>query len=85
MQKYLFAVCVLAASVAQANDEWNPTPKDLLLDQADGTDVFAIPLDESDVEDEYEMKEMREEQAEYFKKHPEAYKRWIQNRANAKP
>lgn len=63
------------------NGSWDPTPSELLLDQVEGTDVFAIPLDQSDVEDNYEIREMREDQREYFRQHPEAYKKWLESRA----
>lgn len=84
MQKYLVAALMLVLSVCYAHDDWNPTPADLLRDEVNDTDVFAIPLDQSDVEDDYEIKDMQEEQQEYFDKHPEAYKRWLERKAKRK-
>ena len=73
--KFLFLGLLLGCSLTFA--EVGPEPKNLMLDQRDTTDTLAIPLDTSDVEDEIEMEDMRKDQREYFKKHPEAYQEWL--------
>ena len=92
MKAWIFVAAVALSTTVygsnptpSSNEERDPTPGDLLRDQVDGTDVFAIPLDQSNVMDNYDIKEMREDQREYFEKHPEAYEKWIENRAKYPP
>lgn len=74
--KKLFALALLGTVSLFAA---GPNPQNLMKDSQDPTDIFAIPLDESDVDDQQQLKEMHAEQAEYFKKNPEAYKQWLKN------
>lgn len=76
--RFLFLAPLMACSLVFADE--GPQPKNLMLDQRDTTDSLAIPLDSSDVEDEIEMENMQEEQKEYFKKNPEAYKEWLRKK-----
>lgn len=47
------------------------TPQEIIkVDQTDSTDIFAIPLDDSEEEDNEEWEAMQQKEKEYIEKHP---------------
>lgn len=84
MRKSLFALLVLVHAAGFAALSNTPNPKNLLIDQQDGTDVFAIPYDESNEDDLLLLKSMEKEQQEYFKSHPEEYREWLKTHPQSK-
>lgn len=84
MKKLLLTLCLCQTAIYAAPISNIPNQKNLLIDQQDSTDIFAIPYDESNEDDDLQIKRMRAQQAEYFKTHPEAYKKWLETHPQPK-
>lgn len=68
------AVVFMQPSSVEAAKQEKTFARNLSEDDTDTTDVLAIPLDTSPVEEDEEEEEMEEMQANYLKKHPEKKK-----------
>lgn len=67
--------CLFFMDLSAETSKPLPVSKDtrdeiIIKDQTDATDIYAIPLDDSEIEDEEEFEMIRRREKEYLEKHP---------------